>query len=249
MAPQEPARWRQTVSDLRLLFRTVAPDLIGYGKSTPWPRGAPFDLDAELHALQPWLPCCGGKLHVVGYSYGGVVGLHLALSRPTQVRTLTLIEPVFFAALRYAGETGPYNRLCEVRDAFVVRSARGHAEIAMRQFIEFWAGDGGWDKLSPSIRADMLTMADKIVLDWHAVFATDPGREHLATLGPRTALLRGDQSPEAMRRLVDALHGLMPGSSCTFIANANHLLPLTHASAVTGVILSHLHADAERRLR
>jgi pimeloyl-ACP methyl ester carboxylesterase len=242
------ALWRETARLLRPLYRVIAPDLIGYGRSPSWPKGLSFAVDAEREVLEHLLPCCAEKYHLVGYSYGGVVALALALASPTRVRTLTLIEPVFFAALRYVGDREAYDRLGRVRDDFVAGLARGERETAMRRFIDFWSGDGAWEKLSSPIRADMLAMTDKIVLDWEAAFALDPGRAAIAALGPRTALLRGDQSPEPMRRLVDALHRLMPGSSHAIIAPANHLLPLTHASAVANAILAHYHAEAERRL-
>jgi pimeloyl-ACP methyl ester carboxylesterase len=77
----------------------------------------PFDLEAERRALAALLPCCG-KIHVVGYSYGGAVALHLALANPARVRTLTLIEPVFVAALRHAGEHPAHARLCRAPTGF-----------------------------------------------------------------------------------------------------------------------------------
>jgi pimeloyl-ACP methyl ester carboxylesterase len=241
------ALWRRTLQDLSPLYRTVAPDLIGYGAAGRWPPGADFELDAEVRALSPLLPCCS-TYHLVGYSYGGAIALVLALGDPAAVRTLTLIEPVFFAALRYANETAAYDCLCRVRDDFTARLSRGERETAMAQFIDFWTGAGAWAALPPPVRAEMLTLAEKIALDWRASFNADPGPESLVALGPRTLLVRGDCSPEPMCRLVDALHGLMPGSSRIIIDNANHLLPLTHGRAITGAILGQLHADAERRL-
>lgn len=243
------ALWRRTIEALQPLYRAVAPDLIGYGASAGWPSDMLFDLEAEMRAINPLLPCDVGKYHLVGYSYGGVVALHLALANPARVSTLTLIEPVFFAVLRYAGETAAYDRLCRVRDDFTATLARGEREVAMAEFIDFWTGNGAWAALSAAMRSDMLKVAGKIVLDWQASFEADPGPDRLAALGPRTLLLRGDHSPEPMRRLVDALHHLMPGSTCTVVCGANHLLPLTHAAALTTAILGQLHTDAERTLR
>jgi lipase len=241
--------WRRAMDSLQLLYRVVTPDLIGYGGSAPWSTDGSFDLDDEARALRTLLPCCGDKYHLVGYSYGGVVGLHLALADPGRVRTLTLIEPVFFAALRYAGEVAAYDRLCRIRDDFSALLARGERETAMQQFIDFWTGAGSWVALPGAMRSDMLKLAGKIVLDWGASFAADPGRDRLAAVARRTMLVRGDRSPEPMRRLVDALYALMPGSTRTIVSGANHLLPLTHGPTVINTILAHLHADAERRMR
>ncbi len=95
----------------------------------------------------------------------------------------------------------------------------------------------------------LLNTADKIALDWQASFAFDPGPAALGILARRTALIRGDRSPQPMRRLVDALHALMTGSVRVVVPGANYLLPLTHMTEITNAILSQLHADTERRLR
>ena len=241
------ALWRHTKGALQSRYRCIAPDLIGYGSSAAWPQQAAFGLDAELRAIEPLLQCCADTLHLVGHSYGGVLALHLALADPERVQSLTLIEPVFFAALKYAGDWSAYFEFCRVRDEFVTALARGDREAAMRRFVDFWMGNDAWVGLSADARASMRKAADKLVLDWQASFAADPGRSRLSALAVRTLLVRGSDSPRPMRSLVDALHAIMPGSGRTVVEGANHLLPLTHASVLTRAILSNLRAGAKRR--
>jgi pimeloyl-ACP methyl ester carboxylesterase len=241
------ALWRHTKSALQSRYRCITPDLIGYGSSAAWPQQAAFGLDAELRAIEPLLRCCADTLHLVGYSYGGVLALHLALADPGRVQSLTLIEPVFFAALKYAGDWSSYFEFCRVRDEFVAALARGDRQVAMRRFVDFWMGNDAWVGLPADIRASMLKAADKIVLDWQASFSADPGRARLSVLAARTLLMRGSDSPRPMRFLVDALHAIMPGSEHIVVEGANHLLPLTHAAVLTSAILSNLRAGAKRR--
>jgi len=241
------ALWRHIKSALQSRYRCIAPDLIGYGSPAAWPERAAFSLDAELRAIEPLLRCCAETFHLVGHSYGGVLALHLALADPGRVQSLTLIEPVFFAALKYAGDWGSYFEFCRVRDEFVAALASGEREWAMRGFVDFWMGDDAWTRLSADARASMLKVADKIVLDWQASFAADPGRARLSALAVRTLLVHGSDSPRPMRSLVDALHAIMPGSARTVVEGASHLLPLTHVSVLTSAILSNLRAGAKRR--
>jgi pimeloyl-ACP methyl ester carboxylesterase len=242
------ALWRHIKSALQSRYRCIAPDLIGYGSSAASPQQTAFGLDAELRAIEPVLRCCADTFHLLGHSYGGVLALHLALADPGRVQSLTLIEPVFFAALKYTGDWSSYFQFCRVRDEFVAALARGDREVAMRRFVDFWMGNDAWVGLPADTRASMLKVADKIVLDWQASFATDPGRARLSALAVRTLLVRGSDSPRPMRSLVDALHAIMPGSARTVVEGANHLLPLTHASVLTSAILSNLRAGAQRRL-
>jgi pimeloyl-ACP methyl ester carboxylesterase len=234
--------WRETVRILQQSHHVVAPDLIGYGRSPAW-RGETFGIDDEVAALENVLPCCGGPFHLVGYSYGGVVALALALRDPAPVLSLTLIEPVFFSALRHAGETDALGRLVALRQDFDALLRDGKREAAMARFIDFWAGDGAWTKLALPLRDGMLAMAAKIVLDWEASFAFDPHRDAVAALGPRTLLLQGDQSPQPMQRLVGGLHRLMPACTHRMIAGAGHLLPLSHSASIADAILEHATAS------
>ena len=241
--------WRHTSAALKPLYRCLAPDLLGYGTSPAWPAGVAFGLDAERLALEPRLNCCTDRLHVVGYSYGGVVALHLALARPGRVHTLALIEPVFFHALAYASHWRAFSHFQHVRDEFLRGLEKGNREAALGSFVDFWSGNGTWGGLSAAARQDLLRHADKIALDWQAAFAFQPDRGALESLGQRTLLIRGDCSPTPMLELVDALNGLMPGSTRVIVNGANHLVPLTHATQLTGAILTHLHVDAERTMR
>jgi pimeloyl-ACP methyl ester carboxylesterase len=243
------ALWRQTVPTLQMLYRTVTPDLIGYGRSPAWPAETPYGIDSEMRALEPLLPSRAQKYHLVGHSYGGVVALMLALANPARVRTLTLIEPVFVAALWYDGQDASLRRFREVRDAYLAALASDGPEAAMRPFIDFWAGAGAWERASAAQRSALLQSADKLTLDWRAAFAAGADLDRLAALGPRTLLLRGDRSPKPMLRLVDALHRLMPASTRVVVPGAGHALPATHAFEMTQAILGHFHVDAERRLR
>lgn len=242
------AVWRDLQDALAPVFPTVTPDLIGYGASSAWPDEAPFGLDDEMKALADVLPCCGGPYHVVGYSYGGALALYLACNNPARVLTLTLIEPVFFAALRYAGDWQAYRKFAFARDDFVTAYRAGDVETAMAGFVDFWTGAGAWGSLPNSVRNEIRAMAPKVALDWQASFVAEVGLDLLSTLGRRTLLLCGDRSPPPMRRLVDSLHGVMPGSHRTVVAGAGHMLPLTHRHDLGAAVLAHLHADFERRL-
>ncbi len=242
------AVWRRSAAVLQSLYRVVMPDLTGYGKSASWPEGA-YSVEAEARKLSALLPCCGEPYHLVGHSFGGAVTLHLALRNPLRVRTLTLIEPVLFGALRDPGAHDVYSRFVAVRQRFEASLKRGGRAAAMQAFIAFWNGEGAWAALTAEVQIAMCAMADKIALDWRAAFDFDVPRERLTLLAARTTFVRGDRSPAPMRDLVDTLHALMPGSARSVIADAGHLLPLTHSGEVTAAILAQLHADAERRLR
>jgi len=239
------ALWREQARTFAPDLRVLAPDLIGYGASPPWPEARPFDLADEVRQVRPLLPCCGRSVHVVGYSYGGAVALALAEAEPAMIKTLTLIEPVFFSALRRSGGVFAYSQFQEVRARFSATVAKGEHDDAMRGFIEFWTGPGSWDALEPAVRQGMISQVTKISLDWEASFAFDPAASLLHRLGRRTLLVRGDRSPIPMIHLVDALHALMHGSRLLVARGANHMLPLTRGAWLTESLAEHMRVWAE----
>lgn len=91
-------QWRSLTELLDGKRRVLAPDLRGYGESAARP-GEP-DLADEAAIVGALAACAGGRIDLVGHSYGGAVALRFALEQPELVRSLTLIEPVAFHLLR-----------------------------------------------------------------------------------------------------------------------------------------------------
>ncbi len=86
-------QWRKLAERLAPTHRVLAPDLIGYGASGPWPVGEPFHFRQDVEALAALLAREGAPAHVVGHSYGGFLALQLALAHPASVGSLALDEP------------------------------------------------------------------------------------------------------------------------------------------------------------
>src|SRR4051812_9410580 len=96
--------WRRTVQALGGRYRALAPDLPGHGQATD--RVASFDAcTAYVRALAP------ERFTLAGYSMGGRVALHAALTLREQIDRLVLIgaspglaDPAERAARRAADE-------------------------------------------------------------------------------------------------------------------------------------------------
>jgi 3-oxoadipate enol-lactonase len=85
------ADWALQVPSLEGRCRLIVPDLPGSGHSDPLREGYSVeDMAAALWALCDHLGV--GRVHVVGFSLGGAVGLEMALQRPERVTKLGLIN-------------------------------------------------------------------------------------------------------------------------------------------------------------
>ena len=81
--------WRHQLAALGEKFRAVAPDLRGYGQSEI-PAGGydTFTLAADVAGLIDEL---GGRVHLVGHDWGGLVAWHVALEYPERVASLAVL--------------------------------------------------------------------------------------------------------------------------------------------------------------
>jgi len=88
---QSGRSWREVISKMPAAWKWIVPDLRGHG-NTQTRRGAPCSMDAcaeDLVAL--WDELDLGRTHLVGYSMGGRLALHVAAHRPERVASLLTV--------------------------------------------------------------------------------------------------------------------------------------------------------------
>ena len=88
------ANWRLVLPHLAQNFRTIAPDIVGFG-FTERPEGISYDMETWLkHALGFLDAMEIDKAHVVGNSFGGALSVALAVHAPERVSRLVLMGSV-----------------------------------------------------------------------------------------------------------------------------------------------------------
>lgn len=209
-------------------------DLPGHGRTADWDgRGDMLGVTARIAESL----CDDGPIDLIGHSFGGVAALCLAVERPDLLRSLTLIEPVFFAAARavsqpsfeaYIAGMAPYG------DAL----ASGDRAAAARAFNAVW-GDVAWDGLPEAQRAyatERIHLIEEsvpgLIEDSQGLLA--PGR--LEAVEVPVTLIRGDGSAPVIAVVLDALAARLPQTRQVVIEGAGHMAPITHARDVAAAI-------------
>ena len=88
---QSAGSWGEVIGKLPEQYRCIAPDLRGHGATTTAP-GAPCSMEActaDLELL--WDHLGVERTHLVGYSMGGRLALHVAARRPERILSLLTI--------------------------------------------------------------------------------------------------------------------------------------------------------------
>ena len=238
--------WRSLTEFLGKGFRTIAPDQLGCGKSEPWVGSAAFRLADEAEPILALLDAIAEPVHLVGHSYGGGVALRVARARPEAIRSLTLVEPSIFHVLRRSGpdEQVLFRQIARV--AATVREAvvTGDYWGGMGRFVDYWSGEGAWERLPHEARIKLSQRLTKVVLDFRALFEEPARVEDYAAVDVPTLILCGEHSPGPSQRIVEMLAEVMPRARIERIAGAGHMSPLTHPEPVNAAIGGHLSVNA-----
>jgi pimeloyl-ACP methyl ester carboxylesterase len=239
-------QWRRLAAMLSPDFNVLAPDLLGYGAER-WPDGEPFHFRQDLAYLESMLDG-GSAAHLVGHSYGGLLALQIALRRPDLVRSLALYDPVAFGILDDGDVADAEARkvLDLVPDQWN-RDESGADQAWLRGFVEWWNGDGAWDRMGDDAKNAFLSTGWKVFQEARSLIADRTSFAAWSTISVPSLILGGAESPRAERRVVERLGEALPHSTVRFFDGVGHMGPISHAAIVNEAIADHIRqASAEK---
>ena len=237
--------WRPLAVRLAARYRVVAPDLVGYGESTPW-RGGLKATDEEV--VTTFARELSAPVHIVGHSYGGALALRAALALGDRVASLTLIEPAAFDLLRALEDRAAFAEIEAVASRHVELAAEGDLEACAAHFMGYWIGAEAWAGMPAEARARLTATMPKIAAEFRVVFRGAARLDGVRRLRVPTLVLRGTHTTRVARAVTDRLAATLRHAELVEIAGAGHMLTVTHADAVNAAIESHLAASEAETL-
>jgi pimeloyl-ACP methyl ester carboxylesterase len=236
------AQWRALTDRLADRYTVLAPDGWSAGRSPMRDVDDPASLDDELALLEPVFAAAGDAFHLIGHSYGGAVALKAALRHRGRVRSVVVYEPTLFWMVVAAGRPDDVAGIRDTATDAAAAVARGDAEGAARGFVDFWNGDGSWDRI-PQDRKPALMQSLRYVSHWrHATFNERMPRDALAQIDVPVLLLGGTRSPLSGRAPLALAHTQLSGASRADFDGLGHMGPVPHAETVNPVIDAFLSA-------
>lgn len=221
-------------------FRLIAPDMVGHGAGPEGDPARDYHDQATHHAMDA-LP--DGSFHLVGHSFGATVALRIAIEMPERVTSLTLFEPVLFAA----APDGPARRANgETLGRIGPLVAAGDTLGAARLFLSVWGSGEDFDRMPPG---EARRMAAQM---WIIPAQRASLHEDSAALLPRLGrvacpvlLMQGATSPPVIGQVLDALEAGLGDTRRAIIDGAGHMAPITHAPEVAASLGTFIDSIAE----
>lgn len=245
--------WQLVVPELSEHFRLLTYDRRGHSRSEGSDEQGSVDEDSDdLAALVEDLDLA--PAHVAGISYGGSIALRLAIRRSNLVRSLSCHEPPLFDLVGDDPDCQEAMRQTAPAVAAVgQRIAHGDHEGAARQFVdEMMSGPGAWDEaMPPEVRALMVRNASTFLDELQDLERGAIDRQAAARLQVPVQLTYDPVSPLMMRRVVERLAEIIPGSLRVAIEGATHVPSLAAPQQYVQVLLGWASsaAAAERHYR
>jgi len=216
----------------------TAPDMLGHGRSGDWDGFRDFHTLATRQAMAVRAGLGVGPVHLIGHSSGATIALRMALEEIEGIASLTLIEPVLFAAARSAG--GPaFAAHTDQHSAYATALGVRDFPQAAAEFQKIWGLGRPFAALPKAERAYIaarigLIGAQQTTLADDAAGLLVYGR--LEGLGVPVLLLEGAQSPAIIGAINTELARRLPQVTRAVVPGAGHMLPITHPAEVAAIV-------------
>jgi pimeloyl-ACP methyl ester carboxylesterase len=182
-----------------------------------------------------------GKVHIVGYSYSGAVGLQLAVDAAEHVHTLTLIEPPPVHV--------PSSREFRAANARLMETSRAHGPgTALEEFLALVIGPD-W---RTEVEQRLPGAAEQMQRDTATFFDTDlPALlswrfdlEDARRVNCPVLQISGSDSGPWFAEVRDLVRTWLPQAEDVLLTGADHSLALTHTTQVADALADFLGRHA-----
>ncbi|WP_136661334.1 alpha/beta fold hydrolase [Nitratireductor sp. XY-223] len=244
-------QWSFLADNLASRYRVVAPDLLGYGGSSPWPEAGGAVVDNDLDLLVKLIDTIGEPVHVVAHSYGAAACLEAARVKAAiggdAIASLCLVEPVAFHLLKADEEQTDWRTISRVAHLCMDGVAAGSRRRAANAYMGFWLGPLKWRLAPRRFRREVMRTVHKVAAEFRGMFDIGLSPADYAGISCPVTLVQGTRSPQPALRVVDLLAEILGEARTETIENAGHMSPFTHRSEIARIVEHHLHRAAKRQ--
>jgi lipase len=196
-------------------------------------------LDDYAEQVRAVVDHVGEPVHLVGFSWGGATGLHVAVTAPALLASLTVVEPEAYSLL--AGEPA-FAAITGLRDRWRAHVSADRWYEAFEEFVDFYNGRGSFARWPADRRAAFLDEQRARGDLWDVLFDAPLTGAALATVTVPVHVVEGSATSAVDHAICDVVRRHVPHARHSVIAGAGHMMPLTHAAELTRILVAGLRA-------
>jgi len=242
------AAWRPVIAALNGRLRYLTTSLLGYGGTAERRTAGDPAISHEAEILESVVRRAGGRAHLVGHSFGGLVALAVAVRNQVSLASLVIVDAPALDVLRDRGEREHYRAFCEMTKAYFAAFEGGNVE-AIAAMIDFYGGAGTYASWPQRVRDYAVATTAVNILDWASAYGFALPAAALAAVEIPALVIRGGASHPAVQRANALLSECMSRAALATIETAAHFMIATHPNEVGCLIAQHVDgAEAGSRV-
>ena len=231
--------WREVIAKVPPGWMWVMPDLRGHG-DTQIPRGAPITMDACTRDIERLWDHLGiERSHLVGYSMGGRLALHVAVSLPERTRSLLTIGA--HAGLDESARAGRRQGDEALADRI--------EQFGIEPFVNYWEAQPLFAGLarrgrafSEQLRAERLRgRPDGLAasLKGMGAGAMEPLWDQLDRISVPSTFVAGEEDT-AFVAAAQRLAAAVPGARAVVVPRSGHAVQMQRPAVFARILADHL---------
>lgn len=239
------SQWRAYQQALSDRYVTAAVHLYGYGATTPWNQPHRQRLADQAGLVGTVIEAIGRPAHVVGHSFGGAVALETARRFQDDVASVAVYEPTVFWVLQ-TEVPECWEEISGFVRAVQTRVASGDLDGAASGFVDYWAQDEQWERMSDRQRATVASAMVNVAHEADALMSPPPDPDAwLANVPAPTLVMQAQDSPAPVREVARLL--AEHGRQLHVVDSGGHMAPVTNPAAVFAALPPFLDRSSPSR--
>ena len=246
-APSDLRTWEPVREGVANKYRFIAYTQRYFG-TEPWPDdGKNFSIATLAGDLATFITSLNaGPVHLVGWSYGGVVAMQAAVKNPSLVRSLILYEPAapVISVLPADSAEGKSARedSSKMMAPVIAANKAGDAIQAAKLLIQavYQLPPGGFDSFPQDRQTMVLDNARTMPLIFAAPAPPAITCDMLKNFAQPTLVMRGQNTRVVYALISEAISKCVPGAQLVVLQNVGHDGPSRDPAAFTGAVFNFL---------
>ena len=213
----------------------MAPNLLGYGLTSPWQAGCRQTLADAAKVTLALCKTIPGPIRLVGHSWGGAVALETANKPGPRVSHLALYKPMLCGLLHTHGKAETWSEALGIYAAVQRLSDAQDWAAQAEVFTDYFNGDGTWAATPAERQYVIASQLPPNHHEWDASLQPTTAQD-VGGVTARTLILRCSRTRPVTKEIADVLCQAFPHWQLQEIQDAGHMGPLTHGATVNAKI-------------